>query len=323
VYANTSDHLADFVNNTLRPSTLLLLPDAEPIPDTSGIDYNNTVLRDVLFAARDIKTDDELDLMRVASKISKAAHTKLQSKVEPGWNEMQATGEFRGSCQGCMLRFQSYVPIVAAGTHAATLHYTANDAEILKGQTMLVDAAASFFNYCSDITTSWSVGASMSDDQKVIYRAVQKTQADAIPLYRPGAHWGEISSNASMFLLRGLLAAGVVAGGTPEEMYQAGIHGVFQPHGLGHMIGLTVHDTTSYPRGPLAAGMVFTCEPGIYFEPSLLADALASNITGQYIVKEVAERMVTSVGGIRIEDVLIVTQDAPEIISVPWDGDSV
>lgn len=138
-----------------------------------------------------------------------------------------------------------------------------------------------YFGYCADITCSFPANGKFTDDQKTIYEAVLAANLAVMNSAKPGVSWVEMHKLANLTLLTELKRAGLLTGDV-DEMFQAGLGAVFQPHGLGHLMGLDVHDVggylNGYPDRPdakglnrlrtarlLEAGMVVTIEPGCYF----------------------------------------------------------
>jgi len=169
----------------------------------------------------------------------------------------------------------AYPSIVGSGPNSAILHYVENNRLVQEKEFVLVDAGAEFLGYSSDITRTFPSDGKFTDGQKLIYHAVLNVQKTLITMIKPGLLWKDFTQQSSNLLLDELLKAGMVKG-TVEELYTNQIQRVFMPHGLGHHIGLDVHDTTIYPDGPLVPGMIVTVEPGLYFNPVLIDECLAN-----------------------------------------------
>lgn len=164
-------------------------------------------------------------------------------------------------------------------------------------------------------------------DQKLIYEAVLAANLAVQKAAREGVFWTDMHLLANRVLLEHLVNIGVVRGSI-DDMMAAGVNGIFQPHGLGHLIGLDVHDVGGYldtcpprPTAPgttslrfarrLLAGMYITIEPGCYFIDHLLDEALADPVKAKFLVPEVVKRF-RGFGGVRIEDDVLVTRDGIE-----------
>ncbi|CAE7212026.1 unnamed protein product [Rhizoctonia solani] len=369
---------------------------------TSGVTPPPTIkyLLPALHAARLIKSEYEIELIRQANAISSRAHevimrvlgkdmkevggrvstAKDKSAVMPGqWRiekEAEAEAIFVASCRREGAVHQAYMPIVASAQHAATLHYCCNDRAFAWGpvnserqdlatqhengaahvhngtqnghehgptlapQVLLLDAGCEWRNYASDITRTTPVGngGKFTPEARAIYELVLKMQEEAIDSLKPGVHWDAIQLQCHLTLIDGFLELGIFKG-EKSDILKSEISSAFFPHGVGHSLGLDVHDVPSaskpeavtvsssllalgpnvtipiesadHPsfyqylrlRLPLAVGMVLTVEPGIYFSPHLLAPVRSS----PFIDHDVLARY-EGVGGVRIEDVLWITE---------------
>lgn len=179
----------------------------------------------------------------------------------------------------------SYTCICGSGDNSSILHYghaaAPNDKVIGEHDMLLFDMGANYFGYCADITCSFPANGIFTDDQRFIYNAVLAANRAVHNNARDGVNWLDMHKLANRTLLAELKKGGLLVGDI-DDMMAAGINGVFQPHGLGHLIGLDVHDVGGYldtcpprPTEPgtkslrfareLKAGMYVTIEPGCYF----------------------------------------------------------
>jgi Xaa-Pro aminopeptidase len=221
------------------------------------------------------------------------------------------------------------------------LHNHSHGNRLKEGDLLVVDAGSdSPMNYASDITRTIPVGGKFTERQKQIYNVVLKAQETAIQDIKPGTMYREIHLRAAAVIASGLKDAGLMKGDV-EEAVRAGAHGLFFPHGLGHMIGLDVHDMEdlgedfvgydhtversdqfglAYLRlaKELEPGYVLTVEPGIYFIPALIDQWAEEKKFQQYIDYARLEEY-RHFGGIRIEDDVLVTQDGHQVLgkSIP------
>ncbi|CAO3587339.1 unnamed protein product [Absidia cylindrospora] len=289
--------------------------------------------------ARLIKADWEVEIMRKANKISSDAHVKLWQAVHPGCTEAQLHALFLYESARHGAFFQSYFPIVGAGMNAATLHYNKNNAVMNNpNDVVLVDAGAEYELYASDITRVFPVNGKFSPEARVIYSIVLEMQKACIDMCKAGVAWEYIHTTATEVGCDGLLKAGILVG-DKKEILDKSVMAAFFPHGIGHSIGMDVHDVGGYPRGverinkpgicnlrmrrTLAPGYAVTVEPGIYFFGYLIDPVLNHPDTGKYINVEVLNKY-RSVGGVRIEDNLIITQDTPiNLTTVPKEIDEI
>lgn len=186
---------------------------------------------------------------------------------------------------------------------------------------------ANYGGYAADITCSFPATGKFTADQKTIYNAVLAARDAVSATAKDGVSWVEMHLLANKVMLQKLKDAGLVRGNV-DDMIKAGINAVFQPHGLGHLIGLDVHDVGGYldhcppkPTEPgvdrlrfartLKAGMYVTIEPGCYFIECLLDKALNDPEQSKFLVPEVVNRF-RNFGGVRIEDDVLITKDGIE-----------
>lgn len=346
------DEMAEALKTAGEPTLLLLSgknsdsgssaqPAAFPGIDTFATD--TTRLHRELVECRVIKSDLEIALLRKINDISSAAHLAVMRACRPGMREFELESLFlhetysRGGC-----RFTAYTCICGCGPHSATLHYghagAPNDGRLADGDLFLNDSGAEFHGYASDITCTFPVNGRFTDDQRRIYEAVLAANRAVQAAMKPGVAWPEMHRLAERVIAERLLAAGLLRGTVPELM-AAHVPALFMPHGLGHLMGLDVHDVGGYPEGTsridepgirslrcgraLEAGMVITVEPGIYFIDAILDPALADPKTAPYLVPEVLARF-RGFGGVRIEDDVLVTATGSEnLTKVPRDVDDI
>lgn len=270
----------------------------------------------------------ELDVMKYVTEVSSEAHRKVMKMARPGKSEYQCESEFLHHCYsvgGC--RHMSYTCICGSGYNSAILHYghagAPNDRIIQDGDMLLYDMGANYFGYAADITCSFPSNGKFTADQKLIYEAVLKANLAVHNAAKPGVCWVDMHRLANRTLLAELTAGGLLVGNV-DDMMAASLGSIFQPHGLGHLIGLDVHDVGGYisstPCRPLKRGedklrfarllekgMVITIEPGCYFIDPLLDEALANPDLSKFLVPSVIDRF-RGTGGIRIEDDVVVTE---------------
>lgn len=231
----------------------------------------------------------------------------------------------------------AYDSIVASGPNSAVLHYVPSATEALcpstrtigAGDLLLIDAGAQVGGYASDVTRTMVVGAEPTDEQEFLWRLVLRTQELAIERCIPGQEWREVHLDAARTIGAGLVEFGLLRG-EPDELVSIGAVALFYPHGLGHLIGLAVHDVGGYAPGrersthpqlrylrtdrPLEAGMVTSVEPGVYFIEVLLDDPqMRARFASEVVWERVDE--LRGFGGIRMEDDVLVTEGEPEVLS--------
>ena len=256
------------------------------------------------------KSRPELSVMRRAAQIAVAAHVRAMRATRPGVNECEVMAEILHEFHRQQADI-SYHPIVGSGPNACVLHYHANSRQMKDGDLLLIDAGCEFDYYASDITRTFPVSGRFSGPQRELYEVVLAAQRAAIERVRPGNHWNDPHDAAVKVITQGLVRLGLLKGRVPtlirEEAYKK-----FFMHRTGHWLGMDVHDVGEYKVGDdwrlLEPGMVMTVEPGIYIAPG---------------TKGVAKQWQGI--GIRIEDDVAVTKDAPEVLTsdVPTDPDAI
>jgi len=243
--------------------------------------------------------------------------------------------------EGCV---SAYPPIVT--TRGQVLHNHDSSRRTAKGDLLLADVGAETpAGWAGDITRTWPVSGRWSPAQSEIYAVVLSAHAAAIATVKPGVRFRDVHLAAARAITRGLVDLDLLRG-DPEELTAGGAHALFFPHGVGHLLGLDVHDmedlgdAAGYPAGrtraaqfglhalrldrELQAGMVVTIEPGFYQVPALLGDAEALGLPVTALNKETIARF-PDVKGIRIEDDVLVTEQNCEILTegLPRDLESV
>lgn len=260
-------------------------------------------LGSILHPMRLIKDQHEISEMRQAARLSVAGHIRAMracNRLKYEY-ELEAELTYEFTRQGA--RSVAYDSIVASGSNACTLHYTANNQPLMPDKLVLVDAAGEYNNYAADITRTYPVSGSFTHEQSAIYNLVLTAQKAGIQCIRPGCAWNEIQKTIVRIITSGLVDLGLLAGNV-DDLIQTEAYRQYYMHNSGHWLGLDVHDAGTYqnPDGTsrtLEPGMVLTVEPGLYLpvdHPDLPA-------AFQGI-------------GVRIEDDLLVTADGFENLSV-------
>jgi Xaa-Pro dipeptidase len=215
------------------------------------------------------------------------------------------------------------------------LHYghaaRPNERILEDGDTCVLDMGAEFAGYATDITRSYPVNGVFTPDQKIVHNAVYEAQQAVLKAMKPGVKWADMHKLAERVILTHLRAAGILVADSVEELERAYIGAVFMPHGLGHMLGLNVHDVNGKLPGDapltepgvnylrltreLAEGMFVTVEPGVYFNDPTLDKALRNPSQAKYINVEVLKRF-RGTGGCRLEDDVLITKDGAENLTI-------
>ncbi|KAI9230092.1 MAG: peptidase M24, structural domain-containing protein [Piptocephalis tieghemiana] len=308
--------------------TIHVLPTTslDALGPTHSAKADKTHLADATTEARVIKDEKEISLLRYANKISSDAHIALMRAAKRATNERELDALFRYETAKVGGRFQAYLPIVGSGTNASILHYGQNDADMTSlkpGQLVLVDAGAEFHGYAADITRTWPIGGKFVGESRIVYEIALAMQKAVLAELRPGVEWEDMHRLAFSVCLDGLISAGIVKQSASKEDAMANhIPAIFFPHGLGHLIGLDVHDVGGYPknvkpidepglrylrmRRTLKAGMVVTVEPGCYFVRHFIEPALKNPKQAAFLNADVLASFM-DVGGVRLEDCVVIT----------------
>ncbi|KAF9294807.1 hypothetical protein BGZ74_011086 [Mortierella antarctica] len=299
----------------------------EDVPAGVHLTIDTTRLADALVNARMYKSAYEIEHMRKINHISSNAHIECMKRAKHCKNETELEAIFRYETWRFGARFQAYTPIVAAGTAAATLHYTRNNRPFAKdrGQLCLLDCGAELDCYASDITRTIPLSGKFEGDARVLYEIVLDMTNQCLAAVKPGVEWEDIHRLSLRVGAEGLQRAGVLKQEySVEEMTRHHVPNLFFHCGVGHMMGLDVHDVGGYPaeverlqepgirylrmRRPLEVGFVVTVEPGIYFTEFLLSEAKKKPELAKYIDWDVLESRFQPLGGVRIEDCVVVTE---------------
>lgn len=289
---------------------------------------NPRAVLDLLHFHRACKTPWELGRMRQAQRRAVAGHLAARAAFGAGGSERDIHRAYLAATGHGDLDLP-YGNIVALNAHGAVLHYQYQDADApVEHRSLLIDAGAEADGYAADITRTWSNG---DDDFQALVDAVEAAQLALCDRVRAAVDYREIHLEAHRRLAGILHAQGIVAM-DPEAQLASGVSSTFFPHGIGHLIGLQVHDvggfqasetggTIDKPEGhpflrltrTLQPGMVVTIEPGIYFIDSLLAK-LRARPEGKAVDWDKVAHL-ARFGGVRIEDEVLCTEDTPENLS--------
>jgi Xaa-Pro aminopeptidase len=273
--------------------------------------------RDVL-TLRGRKSPAEAALIRMAAKVSAAAHREVLPHIAPGVNEfeIQALAEYTFRRNGGDR--PGYGSIVGSGPNSTTLHYNRNDRFLRAGEVINMDMATYYGGYSADITRTVPVDGKFSPEQRDIYSIVLAAQMAAERQIRLGGSYRALIDSATAVLRAGLARVGLIE--APDATYEASGRRVpqlslYYMHGLGHPIGLDVHDADAYQSGGFVEGSAFSIEPGIYVRANtvdLIPDTPANAATRARLADAV--RKYANIG-VRIEDDYVVTATGFDRIS--------
>ncbi|MBI4369268.1 MAG: aminopeptidase P family protein [Elusimicrobia bacterium] len=306
-------------------------------PYCLGVSNDSEELEDALWELRAVKKSGELECLKIAGALSSKAHLECMKKTRPGLYEYQIQAVFDGYCLAAGLKHLGYPTIVGSGRNSAVLHYRDNSAQLKNGDLLLIDAGGEYLGYSADITRTYPINGKFSPKQRDIYEIALKAQVECINRARPGVTSADLHVHASKVIAEGLSELKILKGSIDDLVHEEAVR-VFFPHGIGHLLGLDVHDGQGGKRralpnpyklkiryvAKLEPGFVITVEPGIYFIEALLNDSENRERHKDRINFDRAESFL-SVGGVRIEDdVVIQRQGMPlNLTNVPKSIDDV
>jgi len=316
-----------------RAEHLIRLGDLTGLNHSRVAEYVSGKLIKTIVEQRSVKSKEEIDEIDSAVDIAARMHTAAMKMLKPGIYERKIAGMIEGVALSLGIGM-SFRPIVSI--HGETLHNHHYDNLMKEGDLLVNDSGAeSLRYYASDITRTIPVSGKFTQKQKEIYQVVLNAQMNAINSVKPEMMHKDIHLNSAKDIVKGLKEIGLMKGDT-DEAVNAGAHALFFPHGLGHMMGLDVHDMENlgeqyvgyddnvsrseqfglkYLRlaKALQPGFVFTVEPGIYFIPELIDMWKNKNQFQEFINYNRVEEY-RDFGGIRIEDDVVVTEEGFRVL---------
>ncbi len=298
--------------------------------------YSSPELITAVVKQRSYKEEREITEIEKALKISSEIYDTLFKTVKPGKFEKEMTGVIEGIVgkYGALTSF----PIILS-VHGETLHNHSHENKMEEGNLLIVDSGAESPEfYASDITRTMPVSGKFTQKQKEVYEIVLKANETSIEFVQPGRKFKDIHLLAAEIIAGGLKDLGLMKGNI-DDAVKEGAHALFFPHGLGHMMGLDVHDMenlgenhvgyteemkrsdqfgTAYLRlaKELDPGFVLTVEPGIYFIPTLIDKWRSEGKYKDFINYEAVEKY-KNFGGIRIEDDVLVREKGHKLLGEP------
>lgn len=289
-----------------------------------------------IVAMRSVKDAGEIAEIERACATGALMHVSAMKLARPGRYEREVAGAMEGIAlsHGAAVSF----PVICS-IHGETLHNHYHGNILKDGDLLICDAGAETdMGYASDYTRTFPANGKFTQKQKDIYNIVLKANTEAIKAVKPGTRYIDVHLFAARIIAEGLTILGLMKG-DPAEAVKAGAHAMFFPHGLGHMMGLDVHDMedlgenyvgydeetkraeqfgTAYVRmgRRLQPGFVITVEPGIYFIPALIEQWKKEGKMDAFINFEKVEEYI-GFGGIRIEDDVLVTEEGYRVLGPP------
>lgn len=293
----------------------------------------DALLADAMIALRLCHDAAAVAQMRAAADASVRAHLAGMRATRPGETEHAVCGAMIGA-----LRREgfddAYSPIVTI--EGEVLHHHGHDNTLTAGDLLLADVGGeSVEGWAADITRTWPVSGSFSPTQRALYDVVLAVQRAAIDKVRPGTPYREVHETAKRTMVTGLRDLGIFRGDI-DGLLERGAHAIFFPHGIGHLLGLDVHDMedlgdrAGYAPGrsrskqfgdrylrldrDLTPGMAVTIEPGFYQVPAILRDERITGAVGDDLRRDELAKY-ADVRGIRIEDDVLCTDGPPEVLT--------
>jgi Xaa-Pro aminopeptidase len=255
----------------------------------------------IVHEMRVLKSRDEIELMQRAADIAAAAHCEAMKAARAGMKEYELEALIEQVFRRSGASGPSYTSIIGAGPNATVLHYINNDGELRDGELLLIDAGAEYKGYASDITRTFPINGRFTKAQRDIYDIVLETQMACVEMVRPGTTHDQLKQHSIEMITEGLLKLGLLKG-KKEELIKEKKYEQFYMHGLGHMLGIDVHDVGRYyfdgESRALEPGVVMTVEPGIYISPD------TKDIPSEYLGI-----------GVRIEDDVLCTNNGPRVLT--------
>lgn len=271
-------------------------------------------------AGRRVKSAAELDLLRKAIAITVDAHREAGKAIEPGMNEFEIEGLIEYTFRRNGSDRPGFGSIVGSGPNSTTLHYGANDRFIQPGETIVIDIGAAYRGYSADVTRTYPSNGTFTPAQREIYSAVRAAQVAAENAARVNGPAAALTQASDASLAASLTRLGLIE--SPSATYDCGSGqtctqlSLYYMHGLGHPIGLDVHDQgASTGSGNLVPGTAYTLEPGIYVRGNLL-DIIPGTPANQAMLAKIRPAIQKYANiGVRIEDDYIVTANGIEWVS--------
>jgi Xaa-Pro aminopeptidase len=267
----------------------------QPEPTRNNLDV--VTLDSLMRQLREIKTPEELDLLRKAAKISALGQREVMKALEPGMSEREVQGMHEYIYKKYQAEHEGYPSIVGAGHNGCVLHYIENYKPAIEdGELILMDLGAEYHGYTADVTRTLPVNGKFTPEQKVIYDLVYRAQEAGIAQCRAGNTFKDIYEATARVVNEGLVRLGIYESTKPKDIIDPTTgRNRYYPHGCCHHTGLDVHDQGTYDT--LRANMVITIEPGIYIPEGSPCDPKWWNIP------------------VRIEDDFLVTDTGCENLS--------
>ncbi len=279
IYFNTNEHYRQAVETQTREARFIEKCKKEyPAHQWAK---SNPILQQI----RGVKEPEEIELMQTACDITEKGFRRILEFVKPGVWEHEIEAEFLHEFVRNRSRGFAYPPIIAAGSNANVLHYLENNKEVKDGDMILLDLAAEYANYSSDMTRTIPVNGKFTDRQKQVYSAVLRVKNEATKMLVPGTIWAEFHKEVGKLMTSELIDLGLLdKADVQNENPDWPAYKKYFMHGTSHHIGLNTHDYGELKK-PMKANMVFTVEPGIYIP----AEGMGVRLEDDVVIQEKGE----------------------------------
>jgi Xaa-Pro aminopeptidase len=259
--------------------------------------WNNGFYTTATNSLREIKTPEEMDLLRKAVEISAIAHTEVMKAIRPDMSEREIEGIHDYVQKKYGAEHWGYPAIVGAGNNGCVLHYEENNKMTIGQKMLLMDVGAEYHGYSADVTRTVPANGKFSPEEKIIYNIVYNAQEEAFKLCKEGSSFQDIEAKAREIVSSGLIKLGLIKTAADSRKYY--------PHGCSHYIGLDVHDKGNYTT--LKKNMVITIEPGIYIPEGSDCDkkwwGIAVRIEDDLLIREKDYELLSAFAPRKAEDV--------------------
>ena len=258
VYFNTNEHYRQAVETQTREDRFIL--QCKKKYPAHQYAKSNPILQEI----RGVKEPEEIALMQTACNITEKGFRRLLGFVKPGVWEYEIEAELLHEFVRNRSKGFAYTPIIASGNNANVLHYIQNNKQCKSGDLILMDVAAEYANYSSDLTRTIPVNGTFTPRQKAVYEAVLRVKKAATKMLVPGTIWAEYHKECGKIMTSELLGLGLLnKADVQRENPNLPAYKKYFMHGTSHHLGLNTHDYGAL-KTPMKANMVFTVEPGIY-----------------------------------------------------------
>jgi len=214
---------------------------------------------------RSVKTALEIEVMKIAAEITAAGFNRVLKFLKSDCWEHEIEAEFIHEFVKRRSRGFAYSPIIGSGSNACVLHYLENNKQCISGDLVLIDVGAEYANYACDVTRCFPVNGKFTDRQREVYESVLRVEKASIELLKPGALLSEYHMQVGDLMTKELINLNLLSQEEVDNQNPSWpAYKKYFMHGTSHYLGLDVHDYGLWDGSPMEAGMVFTCEPGIY-----------------------------------------------------------